>query len=537
MAQQAGATVPYPSPDGGTEAGSAAKKASEAIEGTLDQMHMNQRRKRVASVVASRKSVYETTSSSAPYIKGNTTGQRRVYADDGVFSLDLKPWDNDEGDDEGDIYQVDRDRKRDQVLETMHPVIRQYLVDELQNESVWKKYNIQSWALEVIDAEGDSRDSSPQPAESRAPAENARASRRSKSDQTLLEAILESGSCEDGEEAPGQKGKGPEGEDEAPLPRSSTMGLLDRNISSRIKRKQNGLPRLRDIRSDMFLFREMTKRGQVHKNWLTRFCALTRQSVLYYFVDRQDDRMALNMIVLAEPGVVVKIDDEISSRNFCIQIQTRNRKYYFAAENQHWMEIWLKGLRLCLGSQSQAREGQDAMLAFREEIAEDLTSRVGGGVSTGGKKMQGFLLKRGQLVKNWKTRWFDLTDNRITYFKNRQDPKPAGQIVLDKSCSVRLVSPSECREIKAPNDFGFLLVANNRPLFMCGSSEDDVKQWMLAIEPLLETPTITPSITGDGADSAPPREEEYLDEDEYELAEGLEENFGMDDIVVDEIVE
>ena len=44
----------------------------------------------------------------------------------------------------------------------------------------------------------------------------------------------------------------------------------------------------------------------------------------------------------------------------------------------------------------------------------------GGGRGRGGGGKKGFLAKRGHVVKNWKTRWFDLGEGRLAYYRTPQ---------------------------------------------------------------------------------------------------------------------
>lgn len=43
---------------------------------------------------------------------------------------------------------------------------------------------------------------------------------------------------------------------------------------------------------------------------------------------------------------------------------------------------------------------------------------------------EGFLVKKGHLRRNWRTRWFLLTEDNLEYYKNRGDSTPAGSIPL-----------------------------------------------------------------------------------------------------------
>ncbi|XP_065845588.1 pleckstrin-like [Oscarella lobularis] len=52
---------------------------------------------------------------------------------------------------------------------------------------------------------------------------------------------------------------------------------------------------------------------------------------------------------------------------------------------------------------------------------------------------EGFLVKKGHVRHNWRTRWFALTPNSLEYYKQKTDKLPAGTIQLD-GCA--LISPT-----------------------------------------------------------------------------------------------
>jgi copper chaperone CopZ len=49
---------------------------------------------------------------------------------------------------------------------------------------------------------------------------------------------------------------------------------------------------------------------------------------------------------------------------------------------------------------------------------------------------EGFLVKQGGLIRNWKKRWFVLKGDTLYYFKTRSDSEPSGKIQLDEHCRI-----------------------------------------------------------------------------------------------------
>ncbi len=100
---------------------------------------------------------------------------------------------------------------------------------------------------------------------------------------------------------------------------------------------------------------------------------------------------------------------------------------------------------------------------------------------------QGELVKRGHVVKSWKTRWFIIQNDLMFYFKNRgvqlyvffyfyQDQKPKGVIPLRNSICKETTKASKayCFEVNAQNISKIFIIQAN--------SQQEVKEWMQAIE-------------------------------------------------------
>lgn len=51
-------------------------------------------------------------------------------------------------------------------------------------------------------------------------------------------------------------------------------------------------------------------------------------------------------------------------------------------------------------------------------------------------KMEGYLTKRGSFFKTWRTRWFELSDNTLTYYKNQSKNVCKGSYILTEDTIV-----------------------------------------------------------------------------------------------------
>ncbi|XP_003738475.1 sesquipedalian-1 [Galendromus occidentalis] len=89
---------------------------------------------------------------------------------------------------------------------------------------------------------------------------------------------------------------------------------------------------------------------------------------------------------------------------------------------------------------------------------------------------QGWLLKRGEVNKNFQKRWFVLRGNMLFYFE-KPDREPVGLIVLE-GCSIEL---AECSETER---YAFLVIFHGpgaRIYTMAANSQDDMEGWMKAL--------------------------------------------------------
>jgi hypothetical protein len=99
--------------------------------------------------------------------------------------------------------------------------------------------------------------------------------------------------------------------------------------------------------------------------------------------------------------------------------------------------------------------------------------------------MEGSLLKKGHIRKNWKWRWFRLKAGHLYYFENSTDNTPLG--VLNLSLYGMHKAPTELR----PYAFKFVGVSalNNLPSYhVCAMGKDLCDRWMMRISQYTATP-------------------------------------------------
>jgi len=89
------------------------------------------------------------------------------------------------------------------------------------------------------------------------------------------------------------------------------------------------------------------------------------------------------------------------------------------------------------------------------------------------KKKEGFLTKKGSVVKNWKKRWFVLCGSVLSYYKKAKDPFPAGVILIKEAKSIDCVV--EPIDNKA---YCFVISTPGRDFFVTAESGKEMFDWV-----------------------------------------------------------
>jgi len=89
---------------------------------------------------------------------------------------------------------------------------------------------------------------------------------------------------------------------------------------------------------------------------------------------------------------------------------------------------------------------------------------------------EGWLTKKGNVVKNWKRRWFIMRGTVLSYYKKQKDSFSAGEIMLkDSSHTECLADPLEGKT------FCFSINTPTREFFISADSAKDMFDWVLLI--------------------------------------------------------
>eukprot|EP01118_Nematostelium_gracile_P000108 TRINITY_DN10099_c0_g1_i1.p1 TRINITY_DN10099_c0_g1~~TRINITY_DN10099_c0_g1_i1.p1 ORF type:complete len:159 (-),score=23.57 TRINITY_DN10099_c0_g1_i1:4-426(-) len=86
----------------------------------------------------------------------------------------------------------------------------------------------------------------------------------------------------------------------------------------------------------------------------------------------------------------------------------------------------------------------------------------------------GYLMKRGEVNKSWRVRWFCLQDDRVHYYKSAEQEKSIGEIPLDNAV-VRISTENNGKE------YCFEVVTKQRVYQLVAKTHTDMIEWMRAL--------------------------------------------------------
>lgn len=101
-------------------------------------------------------------------------------------------------------------------------------------------------------------------------------------------------------------------------------------------------------------------------------------------------------------------------------------------------------------------------------------------MSLGGEDMKnGWLLKRGEVIKGWKKRWFEIRDGHAFYYKYPDDAKALGAIDLNPACTRIQRYDSDQISLSVPrNEKIFRVITPKRTWILLADSEAEMNEWV-----------------------------------------------------------
>ncbi|KAF4035201.1 Pleckstrin homology domain-containing protein [Phytophthora infestans] len=164
----------------------------------------------------------------------------------------------------------------------------------------------------------------------------------------------------------------------------------------------------------------LEKCGQQFKTWNWRFFVLRNDGVLSYYVDETLKKLKGSIDIGYGSKADVSVQTNSMDKNFVFVIATPQRNLMISAPTQRMMTKWIARLHAAGAVPTQPWDPLRKTVKFYVRDTEcnhewkrydDPTSYI---------HMEGCLLKRGHVNKNWKNRFFRIEKGELKYYTENQ---------------------------------------------------------------------------------------------------------------------
>jgi hypothetical protein len=164
----------------------------------------------------------------------------------------------------------------------------------------------------------------------------------------------------------------------------------------------------------------LEKCGQQFKTWNWRFFVLRNDGVLSYYADETMKKLKGSMDIGYGSKADVSVQANAMDKNFVFLISTPQRNLMISAPSQRMMTKWIARLHAAGAVPTKPWDPLRKTVKFYVRDTEcnhewkrydDPTSYI---------HMEGCLLKRGHLNKNWKNRFFRIEKGELRYYTENQ---------------------------------------------------------------------------------------------------------------------
>jgi len=211
------------------------------------------------------------------------------------------------------------------------------------------------------------------------------------------------------------------------------------------------------------------KRGHVVKNWKRRYFILTENSIKYFSKKPASNFDASQYLKGAINLQGAKVFANSAPSDGAVQFKFgitsgTGKEYLMSCYTDFEMQAWVKAVQSAISKE------------FESNMTHEIPRRFQGKI-----RKSGWLQKRGHLVKNWKRRYFILTDVAIIYFD--QPPMHPGDFEFIKG-SINLVGCSIKKTLETAFDkrycFG-LAMNDGEEYFIAADTLSELEEWMIEI--------------------------------------------------------
>ncbi|KAJ0407406.1 hypothetical protein ATCC90586_003816 [Pythium insidiosum] len=165
----------------------------------------------------------------------------------------------------------------------------------------------------------------------------------------------------------------------------------------------------------------LEKCGQQFKTWYWRFFVLREDGVLAYYADEDMKKPKGAINVGYGSKADISVQSNLIDKKFVFMITTAQRNMVISAPSQKMMTKWIAKLHAAGATPSEPWDPSKKTVKFFVRHSEcphewkrydDPTSYI---------HMEGCLLKRGHVNKNWKNRFFRIERGELRYYTENQE--------------------------------------------------------------------------------------------------------------------
>ncbi|GAB9465736.1 Pleckstrin-like domain-containing protein [Globisporangium polare] len=222
----------------------------------------------------------------------------------------------------------------------------------------------------------------------------------------------------------------------------------------------------------------LEKCGQQFKTWNWRFFVLRDDGVLSYYTDESKKKLKGSINVGFGSKADISVQSNMIEKKFVFMIASPQRNTMISAPSQHMMTKWIGKLHGAGATPSEPWDPLKKTVKFFVRDSEcphewkrydDPTSYI---------HMEGCLLKRGHVNKNWKNRFFRIEKGELRYYTENQE-------VLKGSVPLKgtIVSPgmAQCSDGRK---YYFVLTSRDGKfeMHLNAYNESSMHKWIEAIQ-------------------------------------------------------
>ncbi|KAF1332034.1 Pleckstrin-like domain-containing protein, partial [Globisporangium splendens] len=222
----------------------------------------------------------------------------------------------------------------------------------------------------------------------------------------------------------------------------------------------------------------LEKCGQQFKTWNWRFFVLRDDGVLSYYVDEHMKKLKGSINVGYGSRADISVQSNLTEKKFVFMIASPQRNTMISAPSQRMMTKWIAKLHSAGATPSEPWDPLKKTVKFFVRDSEcphewkrydDPTSYI---------HMEGCLLKRGHVNKNWKNRFFRIEKGELRYYTENQE-ELKGSVKLKGT----IVSPgmAQCSDGRK---YYFVLTSKDGKfeMHLNAHTETSMHRWIEAIQ-------------------------------------------------------